>query len=417
MPATLPLIFLLLTPQTGSTDALALLNEVGQKYADAKTYHIEAVEEQTFSNELSRSWQKTLMTAIAAPGGKYHYEGRSGHGSAILVSDGTTEWDYHLDEHLYTQTVAAQDDSRKKRIPMEEMPLMTVKILATKIAHQSDSLKSASFLPDETIAVGGRNVDCYVVHYSDADYRTTPKHKLEWTLWIDKSNKTVVKTASREQSEEMPYNIPILIERTMAFSVVELNQPEPAEWFRFTPPGDARLVAEFPDPFPRAASSEAASLVGVPAPELELKSADGKVTMLSSFHGRPVFLDFWATWCGPCVVLLKDLKDLYGETEGKGLVWIGIDSDKELSTVAAFLARERLAWPDYHDQDGSLGKAFHRQGIPLGVLIDAKGNVVFYKSGYDAAELRAAIARLGPEFRSVEKPAESSSSNPVKTSQ
>lgn len=47
MPLTLPLIFLLLTPQTKPTDALALLNEVSQRYADAKSYHVEAIEEQT----------------------------------------------------------------------------------------------------------------------------------------------------------------------------------------------------------------------------------------------------------------------------------------------------------------------------------------------------------------------------------
>src|ERR1700722_7708790 len=63
-------------------DALALLNQVSQRYADAKAYHIEAIEESTSSNELSRHWDKRLLTAIVTPDGRYRYEGRSSTGAA-----------------------------------------------------------------------------------------------------------------------------------------------------------------------------------------------------------------------------------------------------------------------------------------------------------------------------------------------
>ena len=76
-------------------DALALLTEVSHRYAEAKSYHIEAVQERIYSNALQHSWQKTLFTAIVMPGGRYRYEGRSGYDAAVVVSDGTTQWDYH----------------------------------------------------------------------------------------------------------------------------------------------------------------------------------------------------------------------------------------------------------------------------------------------------------------------------------
>lgn len=69
--------------------------------------------------------------------------------------------------------------------------------------------------------------------------------------------------------------------------------------------------------------------------------------------------------------------------------------------MAAFLSREHGSWPNFHDEDDVYGKAFHRVGIPLGVLVDAEGKITFYKSGYGIAELRAAIAKLGPEFSAV----------------
>ena len=125
--AALPLGLALLQATSQATsppDALALLNEVSQRYADAKSYHIEAVQEENSSNELQHSWHKTLLTAVLMPGGRYRYEGRSGFGAAVLVSDGTTQWDYHAYDHLYTQQPAAADASKKKGrvITMQEQP-------------------------------------------------------------------------------------------------------------------------------------------------------------------------------------------------------------------------------------------------------------------------------------------------------
>jgi hypothetical protein len=110
------------------------------------------------------------------------------------------------------------------------------------------------------------------------------------------------------------------------------------------------------------------------------------------------------------VNLTPDLKTLYAQTVGKGLVWISIDSDDDSSTAADFIKQEHIPWPNYHDEDGSMGKAFGRKAIPLGVLIDRDGKVVFDSAGYEISELRAAIANLGPEFAGVASaPAEKTS--------
>jgi cytochrome c biogenesis protein CcmG/thiol:disulfide interchange protein DsbE len=141
-------------------------------------------------------------------------------------------------------------------------------------------------------------------------------------------------------------------------------------------------------------------LLGKASPDIRL-NGDGKDIALSSFRGKPVFIDFWATSCGPCLDMMGALKTLYKEIANKDLVWMSIDSDDDAGTAAAFIKQEQIPWPNYHDADGSLGKPFGRWGIPLGVLIDRDGKVAFYKVGYDLAELRAAIAKLGPDFAGV----------------
>jgi thiol-disulfide isomerase/thioredoxin len=176
-----------------------------------------------------------------------------------------------------------------------------------------------------------------------------------------------------------------------------------------------KLTDEFPDHFQRTATGISEDLTGKTAPEVQLKAADGGITTLASFHGKPVFIEFWATWCGPCVEKMPSLEKLYSETSDKGLVWLSIDSDEDPSVADKFIAREHIAWRNYHDPGAQYGRAFHRRGIPLAVLIDGEGKITFFKAGYDMGDLRAAIAKLGPEFVSVAKPAEASSANPGKT--
>jgi len=387
---------------TAPQDGLALLNEVGQRYATAKSYHIEAVKEHSSRNELSQSWQKSLLKAVVMPVGRYRYEGRSGHGASTYVSDGKTEWVYRAYEHRYTQKRAEGENPKHRIISGDEMAEVDAEQLVHIMAHRADHLKSATLLPEETVSIAGKEVACYAVRYTQDDLKSNKTDlKEDWTLWISKETKTVVKTLSHAQTFLLPNHIPLSTETTVTYQVVELDQQDPAETFIFEPPQDAKLVENFPDPFRNGPEPSRESLLGKTAPELSLKSEDGKIVSLTTLRGKPVFLEFWATWCDPCVEIMSDLKTLYGQTENKGLAWISIDSDNDSSTASKFLARESIPWPNYHDEDGTLGKAYQREGIPLGVLIDAEGKVVFYKSGYEISELRAVIAKLGPQFSGV----------------
>jgi thiol-disulfide isomerase/thioredoxin len=411
MPFSVVLLLALTLPQGASPaskpDALALLTQVSQRYADAKSYHIEAVEERTSSNELHRDWQKMLMTAIVMPDRRYRYEGRSGFGSAIVVSDGTTQWRYHMIENRYTRVATAEYPAKNQVLLFEENAAFSAEGLAHKLAGEARRLKAARYLPDETISVDGRSIECYVIRYSSEDYKTrNSDHQEERTVWIEKTRRLVVKTFTRSEAEMMinsQVQVPVHEETTITYPVVKLDQKEPASSFNFVPPFGAELIAEFPNPFSKRTQFTGEDLEGKPAPEVQFKSADGQTIRLSGFRGKPVFLEFWATSCGPCVALLPDLAKLYAETQNQGLVWISVDNDQDPADVAAYLSKKQLSmpWPNYHDEDGSLGKAFHRFGIPLGVLIDKDGKITFYESGYEIDDLRSAIAKLGPQLTSV----------------
>ena len=114
-------------------------------------------------------------------------------------------------------------------------------------------------------------------------------------------------------------------------------------------------------------------MTGDQVPSLKLKSADGKVVALDSFRGKPVLLDFWATWCGPCVAALPQLAQIYQEAKDKGLVLLTVDQDEEANTAAKFLAKKGYTWPNFHDGDGEIEKLVGSSGIPRTMLVDAQG--------------------------------------------
>jgi len=130
---------------------------------------------------------------------------------------------------------------------------MTAKSIITQLAHRADRVKSATFLPDESISVDGKSTDCYVIHYFD---EPSPRSAIEyeWTVWIDKSRKLVLKTVRRGDTlapTTAGGRIPRSTETTVTYTVVELDQREPASSFAFVAPADAKLVTDFPNVYAR----------------------------------------------------------------------------------------------------------------------------------------------------------------------
>ena len=139
------------------------------------------------------------------------------------------------------------------------------------------------------------------------------------------------------------------------------------------------------------------------APPFKVKSVTGAVLDLAELRARgPVLLDFWATWCKPCLAALPELDALHRRYAPRGLTVIGIsvDGPRNFPKVRPFAHRYGLGFPIVLDEDGSLQQRFQARAVPTSVLISAEGRMVRVTQGWrpgETADLEAAIQALLPD--------------------
>jgi thiol-disulfide isomerase/thioredoxin len=131
-----------------------------------------------------------------------------------------------------------------------------------------------------------------------------------------------------------------------------------------------------------------------PAPEVGFM-LDGKPMSLADFRGRIVLVNFWATWCGPCVAEMPSLDRLEAELGGEEFAVITLSEDRNPAVIAPFYEKHGLRHlKRYHDPSGGLSRAFGIRGLPTTVLLDREGREVGRIEGpaeWDSAEALALI--------------------------
>jgi thiol-disulfide isomerase/thioredoxin len=131
--------------------------------------------------------------------------------------------------------------------------------------------------------------------------------------------------------------------------------------------------------------------------EFELPDLAGKKVKLSSLKGKVVFLNFWATWCGPCRSEMPSMQRMYEELKGEGLEILAVDLQEEKGQVQSFAKELALNFPILLDSTGAVGAQYSARAIPTTYLFDRKGFIFARAVGarqWDTPEMLETLRRV-----------------------
>ena len=120
--------------------------------------------------------------------------------------------------------------------------------------------------------------------------------------------------------------------------------------------------------------------VGRLAPNFRLERPDGGTVVLSDLRGKPIFLNFWATWCGPCRFEMPEIQAMH-ERLGDELVVLAVDQDESSGDVVNFFEELGLTFDSVIDDGNKVSAKYRLFGLPSTYIIDAEGVVQAVKVG------------------------------------
>jgi thiol-disulfide isomerase/thioredoxin len=132
--------------------------------------------------------------------------------------------------------------------------------------------------------------------------------------------------------------------------------------------------------------------------EVPLHGFDGKTNKLSEYKGKPLIINVWASWCGPCRAEMGSLERLAHQYNGKEFNVIGVSTDDSRSAAAAFIKKSGITFDSYLDRKLSLENMLGANTIPLTILVDENGRVLKKVRGAYEWDSPKALEAIGQAF-------------------
>jgi thiol-disulfide isomerase/thioredoxin len=312
-----------------------------------------------------------------------------------MVSDGDNIWTYSAVSKQYTKTAAALG-------PMTAFG-------AANMPNMADLQKAAAVaskvVGEETVEVEGKARPSWIVETRLDNLPIPVPNAQPVTLagtvikmWLDKElGLTLRMTMSMKMS--MPaVASPMQMEMEERVTGLSIDQPLADPLFTFVPPPDAKEVTSlFPVGLPGTPGiPNRVDLSGKDAQVFDVKALNGTPYSLSSLKGKPILLDFWASWCGPCKQAIPALENLNRDYKDLGLVILGIDVGEDRGTVETFLKTTPASYPIVLGIDSDIQSQYQVSVYPTYVLIDSAGKIVAHQMGFTGeTNLRNLLTKAG----------------------
>lgn len=145
------------------------------------------------------------------------------------------------------------------------------------------------------------------------------------------------------------------------------------------------LAILFGLPLTGVLAKEDQALTAIPdrplAPDFALKDPEGRTLRLTDYRGKPVILNFWATWCPPCREEMPSIQRAYEALKADGIAVIAINVGEDLGTIEQFLEDEPVDFALPMDTDSKVAQRYPMRGLPATFVIDPQGRLAFSAMG------------------------------------
>jgi peroxiredoxin/outer membrane lipoprotein-sorting protein len=381
-PSTAP------SPMNISPEAKGLLTDVGQAYDRIQSAQLDG----TYSIDLDIAGEKkhesTTFTSSFQSPGKFRHDMKN---DVLVGSTGEKVYAFLAAKNSYVQADAPKSAESVDGYPAPIPQALTRQNPSLVLALATDAAQELS---------GNTKVEKVAdVSLGDSVYPTlqlTPDKGAPLTLLIDPATHLIRQArfdlkSSAERQGAVDVKTALV---TIDYTKVDPSPKLADDVFAWSPPQGAK---EAKNQGAEDVNPAAAALVGKPAPEFTLADLNGTDVSLASLKGHVVVIDFWATWCGPCVESLPHLGKFYEENKEAGVKVFAIDLAEEKADVQSFVAEHKLSVPVLLDTDGKVAAGYGVNAIPQTVVIGKDGvirKVMFFSKDYDQQltdEVQAAL--------------------------
>ncbi|HEV8606619.1 MAG TPA: TlpA disulfide reductase family protein [Tepidisphaeraceae bacterium] len=317
----------------------------------------------------------------------------------LLGSTGSKWYGYSPLNNLYTQSDAPGAKAFVRELPEEQVRILSFEDPSLILALSKDPSTDLKEVASEIVKVADENIDGKA--HTTLSLTLNAGNKGPMVLSFDPQTNLLRRATLNMEDTFEKAGRPDITNALFRvdYTTIKADGALKPEQFAWAPPSGSKDMATAKAEALAAADEDAgpaAALAGKPAGDFTLDDMQGKAVTLSELKGSVVVLDFWATWCGPCVASLPHLNKIYKEFEKDGLKVYALNQREAKEKVADFITNKTLTIPVLLDKDGNVAKQYLVTGIPQTVVIGKDGVVKKVIVGFNPdgdEELRGLIAQ------------------------